>query len=50
LLDDYVGRRSYYVLEKLFFSKKIGRMGVFTKLKKYENIELLIDKFSKDER
>ena len=50
LLDDYVGRPSYYILEKLFFSKKIGRIGVFNKLKKYQNIELLIDKFSKDER
>ena len=50
LVDDYVGRPSYYVLEKLFFSKKIGRMGIFTKIKKYHNIELLIDKFSKDER
>ena len=50
IVDDYLNRKSYHVLEKLFAFKIIGRFGVFYKFKKIHNIELLIKQFSLDQR
>lgn len=47
LIDDYAGRSYLHILEKLFRIEIIGRFGVCTQLKQYENLDNLIKIYSK---
>ena len=47
LIDDYDHRAYLHILEKLFHIEVVGRFGVCTQLKKYENVDKLIKIYSK---